>query len=57
MQVEVGKIYKGTVTRIESYGAFIDVLPGKSGMCHISKISYDRISEPRPNVRKIYTFY
>ena len=44
-EVEVGKIYKGVVTRIESYGAFIDVLPGKSGMCHISKISYDRIDK------------
>ncbi|MBE5817484.1 MAG: polyribonucleotide nucleotidyltransferase [Clostridiales bacterium] len=44
-EVEVGKIYTGTVTRIESYGAFIDVLPGKSGMCHISKISYDRIDK------------
>ena len=44
-EVEVGKIYKGTVTRIESYGAFIDVLPGKSGMCHIAKISYDRIDK------------
>ena len=44
-EVEVGKIYKGVVTRIESYGAFIDVLPGKSGMCHISKISYDRVDK------------
>lgn len=44
-EVEVGKVYTGTVTRIESYGAFIDVLPGKSGMCHISKISYDRIDK------------
>ncbi len=44
-EVEVGKIYTGTVTRIESYGAFIDVLPGKSGMCHISKLSYDRVDK------------
>ena len=44
-EVELGKIYTGTVTRIESYGAFIDVLPGKSGMCHISKIAYERIDK------------
>ncbi len=45
VEVEVGKIYKGTVTRIESYGAFMEILPGKQGMCHISKMSYDRVEK------------
>ncbi len=36
---EVGKIYSGIVTRVESYGAFIDFMPGKSGLIHISKIA------------------
>lgn len=36
---EVGKIYSGTVTRVESYGAFVDIMPGKSGLIHISKIA------------------
>ena len=44
-EVELGKIYSGVVTRIESYGAFVEILHGKQGMCHISKISHDRIEK------------
>ena len=36
---EVGKIYNGTVKRIMDFGAFIEFLPGKEGLCHISKLS------------------
>jgi len=36
---EVGKIYAGTVTRVEPYGAFIEFMPGKNGLIHISKIA------------------
>ena len=36
---EVDKIYSGIVTRVESYGAFVDFMPGKSGLIHISKIA------------------
>ncbi|RKX85464.1 MAG: polyribonucleotide nucleotidyltransferase [Spirochaetes bacterium] len=36
---EVGKIYNGTVKRIMDFGAFIEILPGKEGLCHISKLS------------------
>jgi len=35
----VGKIYNGTVKRIMDFGAFIEILPGKEGLCHISKLS------------------
>jgi polyribonucleotide nucleotidyltransferase len=36
---EVGKIYTGKVKRIMDFGAFIEFLPGKEGLCHISKLS------------------
>jgi len=42
-EVEVGKLYEGTVTRIMNFGAFVEVLPGKEGMVHISQIAPERI--------------
>ena len=36
--IEVGQKFKGVVTRIEPYGAFVEVLPGKLGLVHISKM-------------------
>ena len=41
--VEVGKVYEGTVTRIMDFGAFVEILPGKSGLVHISQICQERI--------------
>lgn len=41
-EVEVGKIYQGTVTRIMNFGAFVEVLPGKEGMIHISQLGPER---------------
>lgn len=40
---EVGRIYQGTVKRIMDFGAFIEILPGKEGLCHISKLSKTRV--------------
>ena len=40
---EVGKIYNGTVKRIVDFGAFIEILPGKEGLCHISKLARTRV--------------
>jgi len=37
-EVEVGKIYEGKITRIEPYGLFVEVFPGKIGLLHISKM-------------------
>jgi polyribonucleotide nucleotidyltransferase len=37
--VEVGKIYLGKVKRIMNFGAFVEVLPGKEGLVHISELS------------------
>ncbi len=43
--VEVGKIYKGRVTRIKDFGAFVEVLPGKEGLVHISQLAERRINK------------
>ncbi len=40
---EVGTIYQGVVKRILDFGAFIEFLPGKEGLCHVSKISKERV--------------
>ena len=37
--MKVGKIYEGRVTSIKDFGAFIEILPGKDGLCHISELS------------------
>ncbi len=42
---EVGKVYKGTVKRIMDFGAFIEILPGKEGLAHISKLSKGRVEK------------
>jgi len=41
--VEPGKTYLGRVTRVEPYGAFVEVLPGKDGLLHISNMDYKRV--------------
>ena len=41
--VEVGKIYEGTVQKIMNFGAFVQILPGKDGLVHISQISDQRV--------------
>jgi polyribonucleotide nucleotidyltransferase len=42
--VQVGKIYDGRVTSIKDFGAFVEILPGKDGLCHISELSEDYVS-------------
>jgi predicted RNA-binding protein with RPS1 domain len=42
---EVGHIYEGTVKRIMDFGAFVEILPGKEGLCHISKLSRQRVEK------------
>jgi polyribonucleotide nucleotidyltransferase len=41
---EVGRVYTGTVKRLMDFGAFIEILPGKEGLCHISKMSKERVN-------------
>lgn len=40
---EIGRIYNGVVKRIMDFGAFIEIVPGKEGLCHISKLSQKRV--------------
>jgi len=42
-EAEVGQIYEGKVERIVDFGAFVNILPGKDGLVHISQISEERI--------------
>ena len=44
MEPEVGKIYRGKVTRIMNFGAFVEIAPGKEGLVHISKLSSKRVA-------------
>ncbi|MCF6277086.1 MAG: polyribonucleotide nucleotidyltransferase [Candidatus Magasanikbacteria bacterium] len=45
-EVEAGEIYEGTVARLENFGAFVNILPGKDGLVHVSEIAWARIGEP-----------
>jgi polyribonucleotide nucleotidyltransferase len=42
---EVGVNYKGTVKRIEPYGAFVEILPGQDGLLHISEMAHTRVAQ------------
>jgi polyribonucleotide nucleotidyltransferase len=42
---EVGKIYKGKIKRIADFGAFVEILPGKEGLLHISQIDINRVAK------------
>lgn len=50
-EVEPGEIYEGEVKRIESYGAFVEVLPGKEGLVHISDMSEEFVQDPKELVK------
>jgi polyribonucleotide nucleotidyltransferase len=44
-QPEVGKVYNGVVKGIQTFGAFVEILPGKQGLLHISEIDWQRIDK------------
>lgn len=44
-EVEPGEIYTGKVTRVERYGAFVELLPGKEGLLHISHLDHNRVEK------------
>ncbi|GGD67953.1 polyribonucleotide nucleotidyltransferase [Paenibacillus nasutitermitis] len=44
-EVIVGEIYLGTVRRIEKFGCFVEILPGKDGLVHISQLSSERVAK------------
>jgi len=51
-EVEPGKIYKGKVVKVTDYGAFIEILPGKEGLCHISQLANERVEKVRDVVKE-----
>jgi polyribonucleotide nucleotidyltransferase len=44
-EVEVGEVYTGKVVRIMNFGAFVEILPGKEGLVHISKLAHHRVDK------------
>ena len=50
--VEVGVIYEGKVQKIMDFGAFVNILPGKDGLVHISQISNERVENVNDKLRE-----
>ncbi len=46
-EVEIGRLYKGTVRRVMDFGAFVEILPGTDGLVHISQIADDHVRHVR----------
>jgi len=44
-EVEIGAVYHGTVTKVAEFGAFVNILPNKDGLVHISQIAWERIED------------
>ncbi|MCB9833370.1 MAG: polyribonucleotide nucleotidyltransferase [Planctomycetes bacterium] len=44
-EVEVGQIYNGRVVSIKDFGAFVEILPGQEGLCHVSELSDEYVSK------------
>ena len=50
--VEVGMIYDGRVAKLMDFGAFVNILPGKDGLVHISQISEERVENVSDKLRE-----
>ena len=50
-EVVVGEVYLGTVKRVEKFGAFVEILPGKEGLVHISQLSSERVAKTEDVVK------
>jgi len=50
MDIEVGEVYMGKVVRVEDYGAFIELFPGKLSLLHVSKISNERVKSAKDKI-------
>mgnify|MGYP003601029722 CR=1 FL=1 len=44
-EIEVGKVYEGTVLKLLDFGAIVQVFPGKDGLLHISQIAHERVNQ------------
>ena len=51
-EVKIGKVYEGRVTSVKEFGAFIEILPGRDGLCHISELD-DKFVDRVENVCKV----
>lgn len=51
-EAEVGQTYLGTVKKIVDFGAFIEILPGKDGLCHISELTEGRVNRVEDVLRE-----
>jgi polyribonucleotide nucleotidyltransferase len=51
-EVEVGAVYEGKVVRLMDFGAFVQILPGKDGLVHISQISEERVERVSDKLRE-----
>ncbi|MGH8681425.1 MAG: polyribonucleotide nucleotidyltransferase [Burkholderiales bacterium] len=51
-EVEVGKVYNGTVLRLLDFGAIVSLLPGKDGLLHISQISHQRVNNVSDHLKE-----
>jgi polyribonucleotide nucleotidyltransferase len=51
-EVEVGKIYDGTVLKLLDFGAIVSVLPGKDGLLHISQIANERVNSVSDHLKE-----
>ena len=50
-EVEVGKLYRGKVVSIKEFGCFVEVLPGKDGLVHISELANFRVKKTEDIVK------
>src|SRR3954465_14277598 len=50
-EAEIGKIYRGKVVTIKEFGAFVEFLPGKDGLVHVSELANFRVKQPEDIVK------
>jgi polyribonucleotide nucleotidyltransferase len=50
-EIEIGKIYEGRVVTIKEFGCFVEVMPGKDGLCHISELADFRVKKTEDVVK------
>jgi polyribonucleotide nucleotidyltransferase len=50
-EAEIGKIYRGKVVTIKEFGCFVEFLPGKDGLCHISELANFRVKKTEDIVK------
>ena len=44
-EIEIGQLYQGTVVSVKEFGCFVEVMPGKDGLCHISELAEGRVNK------------